>query len=121
MNLNETSTHYIRTLIPTPEFMEFYNALPVKTQTKIEYVLDVMACVYNIPTKFAKHLETTEFYEMRVSVGNNEYRSILFAIDHTNIIEAKKIILLNGFLKKDTKDYRKHIEAARSILNKLKS
>jgi hypothetical protein len=56
---------------------------------------------------------------MRVSVGTNEYRTILFAIDKANFIEATHILLLNGFLKKDTKDYRKQIEIANAILNKL--
>lgn len=56
---------------------------------------------------------------MRVSVGNNEYRTILFAVDKSNIIESIKIVLLNGFLKKSTKEYRKQIELAQSILKKL--
>lgn len=99
--------------------MEFYEKLPVKVQTKFQYVMNVVASVYNISTKFIKHLESTDLYEMRVSVGSNEYRSILFAIDHDNFIEAKKIILLNGFLKKDNKDYRKQIEIANTILTNL--
>lgn len=56
---------------------------------------------------------------MRASVGNNEYRTILFAVDKSNIIESTKIVLLNGFLKKSTKEYRKQIELAQSILKKL--
>lgn len=56
---------------------------------------------------------------MMVSVGNNEYRTILFAVDKSNIIESTKIVLLNGFLKKSTKEYRKQIELAQSILKKL--
>ncbi len=56
---------------------------------------------------------------MRVSVGNNEYRTILFAVDKPNIIESTKIVLLNGFLKKSTKEYRKQIELAQSILKEL--
>ena len=56
---------------------------------------------------------------MRVSIGNNEYRTVLFAIDHDNFIEAKNIILLNAFLKKSHKDYRKQIEIAETILNRL--
>lgn len=56
---------------------------------------------------------------MRVSVGNNEYRTILFAVDKSNIIESTKIVLLNGFLKKSTKEYRKQVELAQSILKKL--
>lgn len=81
--------------------------------------MDVLVTVYNISTKFVKHLEKTDLYEMRVSVGTNEYRTVLFAIDHDNVIEAKNIILLNGFLKKDNKDYRKQIEIAKDILNNL--
>ena len=57
---------------------------------------------------------------MRVSVGSNEYRTILFAVDHDNIIESTRIILLNGFLKKSSKDYKKQIEIARTILNRLR-
>lgn len=99
--------------------MRFYNSLPPKVQTKFKYVMNVIASVYNVSTKFVKHLEKTDLYEMRVSIGTNEYRTVLFAIDHINFIEAKNIILLNGFLKKDNKDYRKQIEIATAILNKL--
>lgn len=56
---------------------------------------------------------------MRVSIGSNEYRTIIFALDHDNLIEATSIILLNAFLKKDKKDYRKQIKIAESILNAL--
>lgn len=110
-----------RIILRTREFDEFYNSLPKKVQDKFEYVFLVIQSVYNISTKFVKHIENSELnlYEMRVSVGSNEYRTILFAIDHTNVIEAKKIILLNGFLKKSTKDYKKQIEIAVKILKGL--
>lgn len=81
--------------------------------------MNVVATIYNVSTKFVKHLENTDLYELRISVGSNEYRTVLFAIDHDNFIEAHKVILLNGFLKKDSKDYRKQIEKAISILNNL--
>jgi phage-related protein len=109
----------VRTLFRTPEFNEFYNSLPDKVQLKFLYVMNVIATVYDISTKFVKHLDKTDLYEMRISVGNNEFRTVLFAIDHKNLIEAKNILLLNGFQKKDTKDYRKQIAIAQSILNKL--
>lgn len=82
--------------------------------------MNIIATIYNVSTKFVKHLDNTDLYEMRVAVGTNEYRTILFTIDKDNIIEANKIILLNGFLKKGTKDYRKQIKIAEAILNKLK-
>lgn len=106
MEANEATSQYVRTILRTPEFMEFYNSLALKVQTKFQYVMNVIASVYNVSTKFVKHLEKTDLYEMRVSIGTNEYRTVLFAIDHDNFIEAKNIILLNGFLKKDNKDYR---------------
>lgn len=112
-------TQYVRTILRTPEFMAFYRTLSPKVQTKFQYVMNVIASVYNVSTKFVKHLEKTDLYEMRVSVGSNEYRTVLFAIDHDNFIEAKNIILLNGFMKKDNKDYRKQIEIAVSILKNL--
>ena len=58
-------------------------------------------------------------FEMRVSVGTNEHRTILFAIDHVNIIQATNVILLNSFLKKDSKEYRNQIKKAINILNNL--
>lgn len=103
----------------TPHFEAFYSSLPSKVQTKFKYVIDVVTTVYNVSTKFVKHLHDSDLYEMRVSVGTSEYRTILFAIDKANVIEATKIILLNGFLKKSNKDYRKQIEIAQTILNDL--
>ncbi|MBD5366115.1 MAG: type II toxin-antitoxin system RelE/ParE family toxin [Muribaculaceae bacterium] len=111
----------LRTIYRSEEFNVFFESLPEKVKEKFEYVFLVVQRVHNVPTKFIKHLENTELYEMRISVGTNEYRSVLFAIDHTNVIEAKKIILLNGFLKKSSKDYKKQIEVAHKILEKLKS
>ena len=108
-----------RAIYKTPQFEAFYSALPAKTQTKFDYVINVISTIYNVPAKFVKHLEKTDLYEMRVSVGTNEYRTVLFAIDHDNVIEANRIILLNAFLKKDNRDYRKQVETAISILNNL--
>jgi hypothetical protein len=48
-----------------------------------------------------------------------EHRTILFAIDHENIIQATSVILLNSFLKKDSKEYRKQLKKANHILNNL--
>lgn len=111
----------LRIVLRTAEFNEFYDSLPVNVKTKFDYVLLVIQSIYNISTKFVKHLENTQLYELRVSVGNNEYRNVIFAMDHANIIEAKRIILLNGFLKKSSKDYKKQIEIAQKILEGLKS
>ena len=83
--------------------------------------MQVLETVYVLSKKFVKKIVEAEegIYELRVSVGFNEYRTILFSIDHENIIEAKHVILLNGFLKKDKKDYKKQIKKAINILNRL--
>lgn len=80
--------------------------------------MNVMAEIKVVTTKLVKKLVDTDFYELRISVGN-EYRIILFTIDHENFIEAERIVLLNGFMKKSTKDYKTEIEKAERILNDL--
>lgn len=120
MKQQPRSAQAIRTIYRTTEFDEFYQTLPDKVKIKFEYVFQVVQSVYNISTKFVKHLERTDLYEMRVSVGTNEYRTILFAVDHSNVIESTKILLLNGFLKKSSKDYKRQIEIAQTILSNIR-
>ncbi|MBQ3606437.1 MAG: type II toxin-antitoxin system RelE/ParE family toxin [Muribaculaceae bacterium] len=107
----------MRELIRSEEFDEFYDALPDKVQNKVKYAINLMADVRVLNSKLVKKLVDTYFYELRISVGN-EYRVVLFAIDHENLIEAKHILLLNGFMKKSTKDYKREIEKAQQILNR---
>lgn len=109
----------IRVIFKSAEFELFYNGLNNNVKLKFEHVFNVIQTVYAIPVKFVKRLVDTDLYEMRVSVGSNEYRTVLFAIDHDNIIESTRIILLNGFLKKSEKDYKKQIFIAKKILEEL--
>ncbi|KAA6331204.1 hypothetical protein EZS27_020162 [termite gut metagenome] len=97
----------IRIIYHTDEFDEFYKSLDITVQAKFDRIIAMICTVYPINTKFVKKLVNSELYEMRVSVGYNEYRTILFSVNHSNIIEATKIVLLNGFLKKSNKDYEK--------------
>lgn len=106
----------IRELYFSDEFTEFYEKLQDKVKAKFEHTMDIIRTEYVLNTKFVKHLENTDLYEMRVSVNFNEYRTILFAVDNDNIILSKRILLLNGFLKKSTKDYSKQIKGAKQIL-----
>ena len=106
----------MRELYFSDEYWEFYNKQTDRVQTKFDYVISIVRSEQIIATKFVKHLEDTDLYEMRVSVGTNEYRTVLFAIDHKNIINATKIFVLNAFLKKSTKDYKKQIALALKIL-----
>lgn len=106
----------MRTMIKTDEFEEFYNSLSLKVQDKVDSAIQIMSERKVVSAKLVKKLINTEFYEMRISV-DNEYRVILFAIDHDNFIEAQRILLLNGFVKKSNKDYNKAIKKAERILD----
>ena len=108
----------MRTLRRTNEFDEFYNSVGQKVQEKIDYALSLMSQIKVVSIKFVKKLEGTDFYEMRISVGN-EYRVILFTIDSESFIEADEVLLLNGFMKKSTKDYKAQIQIAENILSEL--
>ena len=119
MKQKEKHNKDIRILYKTKEFEDFYDSLDIRVKSKFEYTFELVQTVYVLPTKYVKHLENTDLYEMRVSVGYNEYRTILFAIDNRNIIMSTKIILLNGFLKKSSKDYKKQIEKATQLLKDL--
>ena len=105
-------------MIRSNEFDEFYNSLPANVQNKVKYAMNIIAELRVINTKLVKKLVDTDFYELRISVGN-EYRVILFTIDHENFIESEQILLLNGFIKKSTKDYKKEIKKAEQILKSL--
>lgn len=68
--------------------------------------------------KFVKKIIGSDLYELRISV-ENEIRVFLFAADNENINLATKIVALNGFVKKSTKDYEKQIKKAYNILNSI--
>ncbi|WP_366519563.1 type II toxin-antitoxin system RelE/ParE family toxin [uncultured Bacteroides sp.] len=109
----------LRKVFLTKEFLEFYESLSIQIQHKFDYVVSIVKTERVISAKFVKHLENTDFYEMRVAVGNNEYRTVLFTMDNRDVMLATRIILLNAFVKKSTKDYRKQIEKAQKILGGL--
>ena len=76
---------YIRNIYWTAEFVQFYNELSDKVRIKFDYVLEIVKTERVISTKFVKRLENTDLYEMRtdlyemrVSVGGNEYRTVMF-------------------------------------------
>ena len=121
MNEEINSVGLIRTILYTDEFKEFYNSLDEKIRKKIDYIIVLIKDFKLIHTDFVKKLVNTELYEMRISIGTNEYRSILFSIDHENIIESSQVVILSGFIKKSTKDYDKQIKKADKILNNLES
>ena len=108
----------IRETYHSKEYDSYYNSLDKKTQAKYDFVEEIIRTQQVVNRKFVKHLESTEFYEARISINKNEYRTIIFAIDSISFIESKQILFLNSFLKKGTKQYRGEINTARNILNK---
>lgn len=108
----------IRESFHSAEYEKYYSCLDMKTKAKYDYVEAIIKTQYVVNDKFVKRLEGTEFYEARISIGKNECRTIIFAIDSMSFIESKRVLFLNSFLKKDTKQYKEEVETARKILNK---
>ncbi len=109
----------IRETFHSAEYDEYYANLDDKTKAKYDYVETIIKTQYVVNKKFVKNLEGTEFYEARISVGTNEHRTIIFAVDSLSFMESKRVLFLNSFLKKSTKQYKGEIEAARQILNRF--
>ncbi|MCQ2323931.1 MAG: type II toxin-antitoxin system RelE/ParE family toxin [Paludibacteraceae bacterium] len=109
----------MRNVILSSEFEQYYAALPAQVKIKFDYAINILQTVAVPNTKFVKKIQNSEFYEMRVSVGTNEYRSLLFSIDNDNIINATQVLILNSFLKKSNKDYPKQIAIAENILKQF--
>ena len=108
----------LREIFFSDEFNEFYESLDSRTKEKYDYALNIIRSQYVVNSKFVKSLETSNFYELRISVGHNEYRSIIIAIDHDNFIQSRRILLLNSFLKKDGKQYEAERKQAENLLKK---
>ena len=107
-----------REVIFSPEYIEFEEKANQRAKEKLQYAVAMLEMVTPIPTKFVKKLVDTDFYEMRISV-DNEIRVIIFSADNENINVASTVVLLNGFVKKSTKDYDREVKKAISILRKL--
>lgn len=109
----------MRKIIRSQEFDEFYESCPKRVQEKLKYALNVIAEIKVVSTKLVKKLVGTDFYELRIST-ENEWRVIIFAIDDDNFIECENVLLLNGFMKKSTKDYGREMKKAQMIINGIR-
>ncbi len=108
----------IREIYYSDEYKEYLDALPMRVRVKYDYVEQIIATIKVVSTKFVKNIEGTDFYEARVSIGSNEYRTVMFAIDAISFIESSRVIFLNSFLKKSKKQYKQEVEFANKILRK---
>ena len=97
-------------------FRDFYNGLNERARSKIDHVLFILESQPIVPQKFVKHISgSSGIFEARASVGSNEYR-ILFFFENGSLIEGGRIVVVgNGFLKKDDRDYKRAVELAERI------
>ncbi|MDR0420224.1 MAG: type II toxin-antitoxin system RelE/ParE family toxin, partial [Prevotellaceae bacterium] len=73
-------------------FWDFVNSLSQKTRDKIGQVLFLLTVSERLPTKFFKHVESTNgLFEIRIEFESNIYR-IFCCFD-----KGKLIVLFNGF------------------------
>jgi hypothetical protein len=108
----------LREVYFTSFFMAFYEEQSQKVQEKFDFLIEILQTQPNIPQKYVKHISNSDgIYELRVSSQQNEYR-VLFFFEEGSLIEGGKIVILgNGFIKKDNKDYKKAVEIAEEIKN----
>lgn len=105
----------MREVLITSECLEFIDNQNERVSTKFYQLIEVIGEVKIVHANFVKKLKNTDFYELRIKAGN-EIRIILFTMDHSSFAESTKVVCLNGFRKKSTKDYTKAIKIADSIL-----
>lgn len=105
----------------TENCLEFIDTQGKRVSDKFFQLIEIIGEVKIVHTNFVKKLKNSKFHELRIKAGN-EYRVLIFAIDHLNFIECTKAVCLNGFIKKTNKDYIKAIKEAEKILQEyLKS
>ncbi len=88
-----------------------------RVQHKFKYLLQVLEGHKIIHTSFVEKLTNTKYYELKIK-AENQIRVIIFTIDNENFNESNQIILLNGFLKRTNKDYKRAIKIADRLLIK---
>lgn len=106
----------MREIVIAQECLEFIDSQNERVKNKFFQLIEIIGEVKVVHSQFIKKLQNTQFYELRIKAGN-EIRIIIFTIDHLNFAECTKAICLYGFVKKSTKDYKKAIKQAESILS----
>lgn len=91
-------------------FLNFYKKMPKDVQSKIEWTLQLIRVMKNVPEKYFKHMDGTKgIYEIRVEIGGNIYRIFSF-FDKGNLV-----VLGNAFQKKTKKTPHSEIKKAIKI------
>ncbi len=110
----------MREILVSIECEEYISQCSKRVQSKFDYLLEVLIEQEVVPKNFVDKLINSDFYELRIK-AENQIRIILFTIDHQNFNECQKAILLNVFLKRSNKDYKKAITKAHKLLIKYNS
>lgn len=99
----------------TEKCLDFIDNQEGRVSNKFFQLIEIIGEVKIVHSNFVKKLKNTRFYELRIKAGN-EYRVLIFAIDHLNFSECTQAVCLNGLIKKSNKDYVKAIKEAEKIL-----
>lgn len=96
---SETDMEKVRDIIIYKNyFLDFYNDQSEKVQSKIDYVLKIVATQQRVPLKFLRAIESEKgLFEVRIEMESNIYR-IFCCFDNGNLV-----VLFNGFRKKSQK------------------
>lgn len=106
----------MRDVAITQECLDFIDSQDERVVMKFFQLIEIMGEIKVVNTNFVKKLQSTQFYELRIKAGN-EYRIVMFAIDHLNFAECEKVVCLCGFKKKSPKDYKKALRQAEQLLS----
>lgn len=105
----------MRRIYYSREYELFKKGLSEKIQEKLDFAESYIIDNYLIHSKLIKKIVNSDFYELRIS-SSQEYRILVYCLDKDNFMLSKEIILLNGFIKKSNKDYKKAILKAEKLL-----
>ena len=110
---SETDMEKVRDIIIYKNhFLDFYNDQSEKVQSKIDYVLKIVATQQRVPLKFLRAIESEKgLFEVRIEMDSNIYR-IFCCFDNGNLV-----VLFNGFQKKSQKTPKDEIARAVRIMN----
>lgn len=108
----------MRKLIITPECADFIENSSQRTKSKFDYLVELVIEQSIVPKNFIEKLVNTQYYELKIK-ADNQIRIILFTFDTPNINTCTEVIFLNGFMKRENKDYKNAIKIADKILNKF--
>lgn len=110
---SETDMEKVRDIIIYKNyFLDFYNDQSEKVQSKIDYVLKIVATQQRVPLKFLRAIESEKgLFEVRIEMESNIYR-IFCCFDNGNLV-----VLFNGFQKKSQKTPKDEIARAMRIMD----